>query len=151
MCVQVYKARMDAMKANPDMRLPNDWVRTRFTSTSSRPLLSSPFSRRGGGGCTIATLQKQPPPAKPHKAKLLVKLKAGVTRDQREFVINGLKNFIKHNRVLVSDTAELVGATVLATQLLMLFFYVGMGATLILLRGFSSWFADRYTARCWLQ
>jgi hypothetical protein len=56
-----------------------------------------------------------------------VKLKAGVTRDQREFVINGLKNFIKHNRVLVSDTAELVGATVLATQLLMLFFYVGMG------------------------
>jgi hypothetical protein len=90
---QVYKARMDAMKANPALKLPSDWV--------------------------------TPPPERPHKAKLLVKLKSGATRDQREFVINGLKNFIKHNRVLVSDTAELVGATVLATQLLMLFFYVG--------------------------
>ncbi len=91
--LQVYKARMDAMKANPALKLPSDWV--------------------------------TPPPERPHKAKLLVKLKSGATRDQREFVINGLKNFIKHNRVLVSDTAELVGATVLATQLLMLFFYVG--------------------------
>ncbi|ELR12239.1 efflux ABC transporter, permease, putative, partial [Acanthamoeba castellanii str. Neff] len=63
---QVYKARMDAMKANPALKLPSDWV--------------------------------TPPPERPHKAKLLVKLKSGATRDQREFVINGLKNFIKHNR-----------------------------------------------------
>jgi ABC-type antimicrobial peptide transport system permease subunit len=115
---QVYKARMDAMKANPDMRLPNDW--------------------------------KQPPPAKPHKAKLLVKLKAGVTRDQREFVINGLKNFIKHNRVLVSDTAELVGATVLATQLLMLFFYV-VTAIAMLLCFFVLWisFTSNVSENSW--
>jgi ABC-type antimicrobial peptide transport system permease subunit len=97
---QVYDARMAAMKANPQLKVPNDWT--------------------------------EKPPAKPYKAKLLVKLKDGVTRDQREFVINGLKNFIKHNRVLVSDTAELVGATVLATQLLMLFFYVVTAIAMLL-------------------
>jgi len=75
---------------------------------------------------------KEPPPPQPLKAKLLVKLVEGATRDQREFVINGLKNFIEHNRIIVLDTAELTGATSLATTLLMLFFYVVTGIAMVL-------------------
>eukprot|EP01087_Luapelamoeba_hula_P011389 TRINITY_DN3089_c0_g1_i1.p1 TRINITY_DN3089_c0_g1~~TRINITY_DN3089_c0_g1_i1.p1 ORF type:complete len:1336 (+),score=202.48 TRINITY_DN3089_c0_g1_i1:44-4051(+) len=60
----------------------------------------------------------------PRKAKLLVNMHADATRDEREFVVNGLKNFVKYSNILVSDTTELIGSTQFAVSLLSLFFYV---------------------------
>lgn len=62
------------------------------------------------------------PPEQPTKGQLLVKLQ-GATRDDREFIINGLKNFVDHDLILVSDTTELIESTAFAVDLLMVFFY----------------------------
>jgi hypothetical protein len=66
----------------------------------------------------------RPPPEKPPKAKLLVRLRPDATRDDREFVINGIKNFVKSNLIIVTDTNDIIESTYYATSLLMLFFYV---------------------------
>ncbi|GAM21205.1 hypothetical protein SAMD00019534_043800 [Acytostelium subglobosum LB1] len=72
------------------------------------------------------------------KSKLLVRLKAGTDQSGREFVVNGIKNFIKSNTVQVLDTAFLLETTDTAITLLNIFFYT-VSITSIILCFFMLW------------
>jgi len=74
----------------------------------------------------------------PRKSKLLIRMDNDATRDEREFVMNGLKNFVKSDLILVSDTTELIESARFAVSLLLLFFYV-IATIAILLCFFVLW------------
>eukprot|EP01104_Vermistella_antarctica_P011774 TRINITY_DN3326_c1_g2_i1.p1 TRINITY_DN3326_c1_g2~~TRINITY_DN3326_c1_g2_i1.p1 ORF type:complete len:1301 (+),score=387.68 TRINITY_DN3326_c1_g2_i1:217-4119(+) len=61
-------------------------------------------------------------PSVPPKQRLLVKLRPGATRDDREGIINGLRNFITDDTVFVFDTQAILATTDTATTLMLLFF-----------------------------
>jgi len=63
-------------------------------------------------------------PSQPPKQKVLVKLKSGASRDDREFVINGLRNFLPNDQFLVFDTTDFVESASVAIDLLIVFFNV---------------------------
>lgn len=52
-------------------------------------------------------------------------MRAGATDENREDVINGLRNFIPDSTVLVFDTTQLLSATDVAVNMLVLFFNIG--------------------------
>ncbi|KAL6065065.1 FtsX domain-containing protein [Balamuthia mandrillaris] len=90
----------------------------------SRELYEARINASQVAGLNVLPEYLRPPPAKPPKAKLLVRMVDGATRDQREFIINSLRNFMDDDRVLVSDTADAIDATAFAVDLLLTFFYI---------------------------
>lgn len=63
-------------------------------------------------------------PLVPPKQKVLVNLKSGLSRDQREQVINGLRNYLPNDSFLVFDTTDLLKSTSVAINMLIVFFNV---------------------------
>jgi ABC-type antimicrobial peptide transport system permease subunit len=61
-------------------------------------------------------------PEKPPKRTLLVKLKDDVSTEDREYIVNGIRNFLQSDQIIVSDTNELVKSTDIAVLVLNLFF-----------------------------
>lgn len=70
-------------------------------------------------------MKKERLPATPPKRALLVRLVDGATFEQRDSIVNGLRNFIKSDRIQVTDTAEIVRSTDIAVLILNLFFNIG--------------------------
>ena len=56
------------------------------------------------------------------KQRLLVRLTDGATLSQREDVVNGLRTFFKSDRLLVTDTASIIATTMVAVDMMNLFF-----------------------------
>ena len=108
--LDMYYARMNASEIS-DLKVPADWV-------SIHPILIMVF----------VTYPKKHQiknfSPTPKKSKLLIRMANDASRDEREFVVNGLKNFVKSDLILVSDTTELINSSRFAISLLMLFFYV---------------------------
>lgn len=67
---------------------------------------------------------EEEPPAQPPKQKLLVRMTDGASREDREAVLNGLRNFIPDSTTLVVDTRELLDTTHVGTSILVLFFNI---------------------------
>eukprot|EP01114_Cavostelium_apophysatum_P002845 TRINITY_DN1253_c0_g3_i1.p1 TRINITY_DN1253_c0_g3~~TRINITY_DN1253_c0_g3_i1.p1 ORF type:complete len:1241 (+),score=361.47 TRINITY_DN1253_c0_g3_i1:25-3723(+) len=63
-------------------------------------------------------------PATPDKLSLRVRMKDNPTKDEREAIVNGMRNFITDDLIQVLDTTELVESTKVALDLLTLFFHV---------------------------
>jgi ABC-type antimicrobial peptide transport system permease subunit len=61
-------------------------------------------------------------PYKPPKRALLVKLRDGTSMDERERIVNGLRNFLQSDQILVSDTENVARSTDTAINILNLFF-----------------------------
>ena len=108
--LDMYYARMNASEIS-DLKVPADWV-------SIHPILIMVF----------VTYPKKHQiknfSPTPKKSKLLIRMANDASRDEREFVVNGLKNFVKSDLILVADTTELINSSRFAISLLMLFFYV---------------------------
>merc|ERR1712070_319113 len=58
------------------------------------------------------------------KERLFVKLAEGLSKDQREDVINGLRTFFSSDQVQAIDTRTLIDSISVATDLMNLFFQV---------------------------
>jgi ABC-type antimicrobial peptide transport system permease subunit len=63
---------------------------------------------------------------------MFLKLKSGATFEQRDALTNGLRNFLKSDRIQLTDTAEIITATDTAITILNLFFNVVAMIVLIL-------------------
>lgn len=63
-------------------------------------------------------------PVVPPKDKLLVKLKPNLPIEEREVIINGIRNFIDNDLTQLIDTTDIVGSTKMALDLLTLFFNI---------------------------
>lgn len=77
-------------------------------------------------------------PSTPPKQTLLVRMRAGASKLDREDVINGLRNFIPDSTVLVFDTHALLDATDVAVSMLVLFFNI-VAAIAVFLCFFLLW------------
>ncbi|KAK5577019.1 hypothetical protein RB653_001956 [Dictyostelium firmibasis] len=66
------------------------------------------------------------------KSKVLIRLKEGTTEIEREYVINGVRNFIKTDNIQVMDTQHLLDTTDTAVTILNIFFYTVSVASIIL-------------------
>ncbi|KAN0044893.1 hypothetical protein ACTA71_006419 [Dictyostelium dimigraforme] len=66
------------------------------------------------------------------KSKVLIKLKEGTTEIEREYVINGVRNFIKTDNIQVMDTQHLLDTTDTAVTILNIFFYTVSVASIVL-------------------
>ena len=56
------------------------------------------------------------------KQRLLIRLAEGASLSQREDVINGLRTYFKSDRLLVTDTASIIDTTMVAVDMMNLFF-----------------------------
>ena len=65
------------------------------------------------------------PPASPAKQTLLIKTKPSATLYEREGVINGVRNYLKDDSIIVQNTQDVIDSTKIAVNLLDLFFYTG--------------------------
>ncbi|KAN0018407.1 hypothetical protein ACTFIU_011023 [Dictyostelium citrinum] len=66
------------------------------------------------------------------KSKVLIKLKEGTSEIEREYVINGVRNFIKTDNIQVMDTQHLLDTTDTAVTILNIFFYTVSVASIVL-------------------
>ena len=72
------------------------------------------------------------------KQRLLIRLMPGATLSQREDVINGLRTFFKSDRLLVTDTASIIDTTMVAVDMMNLFFQA-IGVITMLMCFFILW------------
>jgi len=72
------------------------------------------------------------PPASPPKQTLLIKTKASATLFEREGVINGVRNFLTDDSIIVQNTQDIIDSTKIAVNLLDLFFYTVAAISVIL-------------------
>jgi hypothetical protein len=70
-------------------------------------------------------MRKERMPATPPKRALFIRLIDGASFEQRDAIVNGLRNFIKSDRIQVTDTTEIVHSTDIAVLILNLFFNIG--------------------------
>jgi ABC-type antimicrobial peptide transport system permease subunit len=118
---RVYLCRANAMVS----KMPSFYY-----SSYSQTVRASPVLMRMSDFDTIlqqayqATGNAALAPAKSPKAKLLVKLKPNTPREQREDVLNGLRNFFTSNKIVSQDTQTVLDSTQSAADLLNLFFNV---------------------------
>ncbi|EGC28601.1 hypothetical protein DICPUDRAFT_159955 [Dictyostelium purpureum] len=84
------------------------------------------------------------------KSKVLVKFKEGSTLSEREYIINGIRNFIKTDNIQVMDTQHLLDTTSTAVTILNIFFYTVSVASIILCF-FMLWvsFSANIHENCW--
>jgi len=72
-------------------------------------------------------------PKKPPKQRLLVRLTPGATLDEREALVNGIRNFIKGDiTTTILETQSLMDDTSIAITLLDIFFIVVSGIAIVL-------------------
>jgi hypothetical protein len=62
------------------------------------------------------------PITSPLKQRLFIRVKEGSTSEEREVIMNGLRNFINDDLTVVFDTTDLLSTTAVATNVLLLFF-----------------------------
>ena len=77
------------------------------------------------GSVFLTLLQDEPFSTKPNKQTLRIHLKDGANSQERESITNGLRNFISDEITQLIDTANLMGSTDTAINLLNLFFNLG--------------------------
>eukprot|EP01090_Pellita_catalonica_P004754 TRINITY_DN14551_c0_g1_i1.p1 TRINITY_DN14551_c0_g1~~TRINITY_DN14551_c0_g1_i1.p1 ORF type:complete len:444 (-),score=74.69 TRINITY_DN14551_c0_g1_i1:87-1376(-) len=65
-----------------------------------------------------------PADGKPYKSKLFVRLKDGISRDDREQVINALRNYVEDDFTSFVDLEDLLSTTDDSTEQLLTFFYI---------------------------
>jgi len=65
-------------------------------------------------------------------SKLLIKLKEGADRSDREFVLSSIRNFIEFDDIIISDTVNLMDQTSYASLILNLFFYTVTSIAMVL-------------------
>eukprot|EP01117_Protostelium_nocturnum_P011015 TRINITY_DN3998_c0_g1_i1.p1 TRINITY_DN3998_c0_g1~~TRINITY_DN3998_c0_g1_i1.p1 ORF type:complete len:209 (+),score=43.24 TRINITY_DN3998_c0_g1_i1:284-910(+) len=59
-----------------------------------------------------------------NKQTLRVKLRSNPSEDEREYIVNGLRNFVKDSTTQIIDTKNVLDTTKVAVTLLNLFFYI---------------------------
>jgi len=74
----------------------------------------------------------EPQYSAPPKQILIVKTKPSATLIEREGVINGIRNFLNDDSIIVQNTQDLIDSTEIAVNLLDLFFYTVAGIAVIL-------------------
>lgn len=74
----------------------------------------------------LKTNRAAPPPVPSPKATLLVRLKENPSAEERDFVTNGIRNFINSDFTQVIAVQDLVDSTKLAINGLVLFFNISM-------------------------
>src|SRR5262249_52081845 len=119
-----YSARWVALVLTPfSSRLPAPSV-----PPSQQPLpliirdVSLQLSRVATSACMANELLDDDAVVDLPKSRLLVKLKAGATDDDRQRVINGLRSYIRSPLITIQDTAALLSATDIAIVGLDIFF-----------------------------
>eukprot|EP01090_Pellita_catalonica_P023075 TRINITY_DN9248_c0_g1_i1.p1 TRINITY_DN9248_c0_g1~~TRINITY_DN9248_c0_g1_i1.p1 ORF type:complete len:456 (-),score=52.96 TRINITY_DN9248_c0_g1_i1:271-1509(-) len=74
----------------------------------------------------------EPIPDVPPIQKVLIKMKDDATDEQKQYVINGLKNFITDDLVQVIDTEVIVDTFAYSIYLVLFFFYIASGIAVVL-------------------
>eukprot|EP00026_Physarum_polycephalum_P001035 Phypoly_transcript_01036.p1 GENE.Phypoly_transcript_01036~~Phypoly_transcript_01036.p1 ORF type:complete len:1168 (+),score=174.37 Phypoly_transcript_01036:78-3581(+) len=72
------------------------------------------------------------PPLSPPKQTLLIRTKPEATLFEREGVINGVRNFLSDDSIIVQNTQDIIDSTKIAVNLLDLFFYTVATISVIL-------------------
>ncbi|KNC51045.1 uncharacterized protein AMSG_07026 [Thecamonas trahens ATCC 50062] len=58
------------------------------------------------------------------KGSLIVRMSTGASTEDRESIVNGMRNFIQNDLIQVIDVVELIKSTSIATEMLQLFFII---------------------------